>query len=98
MTDPRNALAMRRENLIRRASQQRLELREALPGRSLGWARSSLHGLWARYSHWLKPLLSSTVPLLVVVLLRKPGRFMRIARWVVPVVQTLRAMQRQARG
>lgn len=98
MTDPLHLLALRREHLIRRASQQRLELRSALPRGLLGWAGLPLHGLWHRHSHWLKPLLASTAPMLVVVLLRKPGRFMRLARWVVPVVQALRAMQRQAPG
>ena len=101
MTESQQALAQRRDQLLRRAALQRHELSAFVSGvtrQAQAGPMAMFAGLWARHRLWLWPVLALAVPFLGVSLLRKPAMAVRVARWVVPAWQAARAVQQWKRG
>ena len=101
MTESQQALAQRRDQLLRRAALQRHELRACVSGltrQTRAGPLAMFAGFWASHRLWLRPVLALAAPLLAVSLLRKPAMAARVARWVVPAWQAARAVQHWKRG
>ncbi len=85
MNNTAQTLALRREELLRRAAQQRLNLQWALAGRSNPPSGASLEKLSQPWRLWLKPLLFVLAPVTLFLLFQRPAHFFKAAHRIYPV-------------
>lgn len=91
MNDTLLSLAHRREQLVARSARQRQQLVLACSPPVLG---SRGGRLWEQLRLWGRPAAMLVAPLVLVVLVRRPGWVLRGARWLWPAWQAWRAAQR----